>query len=126
MTSPLASLASWRFKSFCFLPVLVLSACNQDRNRSIEVMNHGVEMGRQKLYDSAVRDLKQAVTIDPTNGQAYYNLRIVYKDQKKWSDAAQAFSDALKFDGSNPALHYELGSALLEDKKLGEAQREFE
>ncbi len=120
------SLSPDELKPLWLLGLLVLGACNQDRNRSIEVMNHGVEMGRQKLYDSAVRDLKQAVTIDPTNGQAYYNLGIVYKDQKKWSDAAQAFSEALKFDGANPALHYEIGSALLEDKKLAEAQREFE
>jgi hypothetical protein len=31
---------------------LCAAGCFQDRNRSIELMNKGVELGRQKLYDS--------------------------------------------------------------------------
>src|SRR5215831_8561321 len=89
---------------------LVAAGCFQERNKSIEMMNQGVEAGRQKLYDTAVNKLKQATTIDPTNAAAYYNLGLVYKDQKKWSDAESAFRDSLKYDTDNPALHYELGS----------------
>ena len=111
-------------------PVIVaavlIAGCFQERNRSIELMNHGVEMGRQKLYDSAIRDLKQAIATDPTNAAAHYNLGIIYKDMKKWPDAQNEFSESLKFDVGNPALHYELGSAYLEEKKLAEAQHEFE
>ena len=80
---------------------LTVLGCNQERNKSIELMNHGVEMGRQKLYDRAVTDLKQAVTVDPSNDLAHFNLGIVYKDQKKWPDAANAFADAVKFSGDN-------------------------
>src|SRR5687768_16402376 len=91
--------------------VLVVAAgCFQERNKSIELMNHGVEMARQKLYDSAIRDLKQAISVDPTNAAAHYNLGIVYKDMKKWNEAAGAFGDAKKYDPANPALNYELGS----------------
>ena len=91
---------------------VMLAGCYQERNKSIELMNQGVEMARQKLYDSAIRDLKQAVTVDPANAAAYYNLGLVYKDMKKWTDAAGAFQEALKTDDANPALHYELGNAL--------------
>jgi superkiller protein 3 len=104
----------------------VAAGCYQERNKSIEMMNHGVAMGAQKSYDSAIRDLKQAIQIDPTNAAAYYNLGVVYKDQRKWPDAASAFSDALKYDLDNPALHYELGSALFEEKKVEDAKKEFE
>src|SRR5688572_28170524 len=106
--------------------LVVACGCYQERNKSIELMNHGVEMARQKLYDSAVRDLKQAISVDPTNAAAHYNLGIVYKDMKKWPDAATEFAEAKKYDPGNPALNYELGSALLEQKKLAEAQKEFE
>src|SRR5689334_5406684 len=85
--------------------LLVAAGCYQERNKSIEMMNHGVEMGRQKLYDSAIRDLQQAIQIDPTNAAAHYNLGIVFKDQKKWDKAAEAYSNALKYDMDNPALH---------------------
>ncbi len=104
----------------------LLAGCYQERNKSIEYMNKGVEFGRQKIYDSAINNLKLATQTDPTNAAAYYNLGLVYKDQKKWTDASSAFSDAIKYDGENPALHYELGSALFEEKKVGEAEKEFE
>src|SRR5579859_7459101 len=82
--------------------VVLLGGCFQERNKSIEMMNKGVEEARQKLYDSAIRDLKQATTIDPTNAAAYYNMGLIYKDQRKWPDAESAFRDALKFDADNP------------------------
>lgn len=95
--------------------VFAAAGCmNEDRNKSIEIMNKGVEAGRQKIYDSAIRDLKQATTIDPTNAAAFYNLGVIYKDERKWTDAADAFASAAKLDGDNPALHYELGNALYE------------
>jgi tetratricopeptide (TPR) repeat protein len=111
---------------FACAALLVAAGCNQEHNKSIEVMNKGVDEGRQKLYDSAIRDLKQAVTIDPTNAAAYYNMGVVYKDQRHWPDAAEAFSNAMKFDGDNPALHYELGNALYEQSKVADAQAEFD
>lgn len=105
---------------------LGLLGCNQERNKSIELMNHGVEMGRQKLYERAVNDLKQAVTIDPTNDLAHFNLGVVYKDQKKWTEAAGAFADAVKNNSDNASYHYELASAYQETKKLDLAKGEFE
>ena len=103
-----------------------LTGCYQERNKSLEVMNKGVELGRQKLFDSSIAELKRSITIDPSNAAAYYNMGVVYKDQKKWSDAASAFSDAIKYDSDNPALHYELGAVYLEDKKVADAKAEFE
>ena len=102
------------------------TGCYEQRNKSIELMNHGVEMGRQKLYDSAVRDLKQAISVDPTNAAAHFNLGVVFKDMKKWSDAASEYGEAIKYDVGNPALFYERGSVLLEDRKVSEAQKDFE
>jgi len=81
-------------------------------------MNKGVGEASQKLYDSAIRDLKQAALIDPSNAAASYNLGIVFKDERKWPDASDAFSSALKLDPDNPALHYELGNALYEQGKI--------
>jgi len=106
--------------------VLVAAGCNQEHNKSIEIMNKGVEEGRQKLFDSAIRDLKTATTIDPQNAAAFYNMGIIYKDERKWSDAADAFNSSLRLDPDNPALHYELGNALFEQAKVAEAQAEFD
>jgi tetratricopeptide (TPR) repeat protein len=117
-----------RMKRLIATAALLVAAtgCNQEHNKSIEIMNKGVEEGRQKLFDSAIRDLKTATTIDPSNAAAYYNMGIIYKDEHKWTDAADAFNSSLRLDPENPALHYELGNALFEQAKVTEAQAEFE
>src|SRR5438445_3230686 len=102
------------------------AGCNHEQNESIEVMSKGVEAGRQKLFDSAIRDLKQATVIDPSNAAAYYNMGIIYKDMRKWTDAADAFSAWLRLDPESPALHYELGNSLFEQGKVTDAMGEFE
>jgi len=121
--------------------LVVATGCNEDHNRSIEVMNKGVEAGRQKIFDTALTNLKQATVIDPTNAAAFYNMGVIYKDMRKWPEAADAFTSAARLDTDNPALHYELGNALYEQSlppepvahpeklgnpaKIGEAQAEF-
>lgn len=102
------------------------SGCFEQRNKSIELMNQGVEAGRQKLFDSAVRNLKAATETDPSNHLAFYNLGAVYKDSKKWEDAASAFGQASKLQDSNATYHYEAGTALQEAKKLEQAKVEYE
>ena len=44
---------SYRCSIALWLVLAGAAACNQERNRSIELMNHGVEMGRQKLFERA-------------------------------------------------------------------------
>lgn len=102
--------------------LVAATGCNEEHNKSIEVMNKGVEAARQKIYDTAITNLKQAVTIDPTNAQAFYNMGVVYKDERKWPEAAEAFASAAKLDSQNPALHYELGNAYYEQTLPQDAQ----
>lgn len=102
--------------------LVAATGCNEEHNHSIEVMNKGVEAGRQKIYDTAITNLKQATTIDPTNAAAFYNLGVVYKDERKWPDCAEAFAAAAKLDAQNPALHYELGNAYYEQTLPQDAQ----
>ena len=108
------------------LALFGFAGCFENRNKSIEFMNRGVEMGRQKLYDSAVRDLKLATETDPSNHLAWFNLGIVYKDQRKWDEAANAFGQAANLDSNNAEYHYELADADQEGKKLDQAKSEYE
>ena len=92
---------------------VLLLGCNQERNKSIEAMNMGVQAGAQKLYDRAITHLQQALAFDPMNDQAHYNLGVVYKDQKKWAEAIASFENAAKYAPDNPSYQYELGTASL-------------
>lgn len=94
--------------------VLGATGCYENRNKSIQLMNEGVELGKQKLYGTGVPKLKQATEVDPTNHLAWFNLGILYKDQRKWDDAASAFSQACKLQDANATYHYELGASYQE------------
>ena len=112
--------------SLAAVAALCGSGCFENRNKSIELMNRGVEMAKQKLYDSALRDLKQATEVDPSNYVAWGNLGAVYKDQKKWEECAGAFSQASKLQDGNAEYHYEWGNALQETKKPDQAKQQYE
>ena len=112
--------------ALCLLLVGSSQGCNQERNKSIEAMNQGVEAGRQKLFERSISHLQQAIALDPTNEQAYYNLGVVYKDQKKWPEAIGAFENAVKNASDNASYHYELALANQEAKKFDQAKAEFE
>lgn len=108
------------------LSLALLVGCTQERNKSIELMNRGVEAGRQKLFERAITELKQAAATDPTNHLAHFNLGMVYKDQKKWPEAVTAFSEALKYEGDNTNYRYELANAYQQAGRLESARTEFE
>ncbi len=46
--------------------------------------------------EKAVELLKQAITIDPSDGQVYFNLGIAYLDLKRYQDAIDAFQNAIR------------------------------
>ena len=120
------NLSRWIAVGMLVATPMVSAGCYENRNKSIELMNEGVEAGRQKLYDTAVRKLKLSAETDPTNVKAWANLGAIYKDQKKWDDAAGAFAQAVKLEDGNAEYHYELGNAYQEGKKLDQAKSEYE
>jgi tetratricopeptide (TPR) repeat protein len=102
------------------------AGCFENRNKSIEFMNQGVEAAKQKLYSTAERQLKLASDTDPSNYLAWSNLGEVEEDQKKWDEAVKAFSEAVKLQDGNATYHYKLGLAYQELKKGDQAKAEYE
>ena len=68
--------------------------CSQERIKAIELANRGVEAFKNNLYDTAEKELKQAIQTDPTYDIAYYNLGKVFQKQRKWDNASEAFEQA--------------------------------
>ena len=56
------------------LPACEGFVCSQERIKAIELANRGAESFRNNLYDTAEKDLKQAIQTDPTYGAAYLGL----------------------------------------------------
>ncbi len=113
--------------AFLVLACTVLSAgnCSQDRVKSMEANNAGVEQFKRKLYPDAIRELQRAIAIDGTNEEAFHNLALVYMETENWRAAAQNLSRAISLSPSKARYHYELGTVQQELTEFAEAEQSF-
>jgi Tfp pilus assembly protein PilF len=105
------------------LPACEGFVCSQERIKAIELANRGAEAFKNNLYDTAEKDLKQAIQVDPSYEIAHYNLGKVYQKQRKWDKAAEAFEAAVQRSPNNANYQYDLGEAYLEAKKIDQAEK---
>jgi tetratricopeptide (TPR) repeat protein len=104
------------------LPACEGFVCSQERIKAIELANRGVDEFKNNLYDSAEKDLKQAIQTDATYTVAYYNLGKVFQKQRKWDKAIEAFESAAQREPGNANYQYDLGEAYLEQKNVDKAE----
>jgi Tfp pilus assembly protein PilF len=97
--------------------------CSQERIKAIELANKGAEEFKNNLYDSAEKDLKQAIQTDPSYEIAYYNLGKVAQKQRKWDKAIEAFEQAVQRKPDNANYQYDLGEAYLSANRIDEAEK---
>lgn len=105
------------------LPACEGFVCSQERIKAIELANRGAEAFKNNLYDTAEKELKQAIQVDPSYEIAHYNLGKVYQKQRKWDKAAEAFEAAVQRAPNNANYNYDLGEAYLEAKKVDQAEK---
>ena len=113
------------FSVAVILPACEGFVCSQERIKAIELANRGAEEFKNNLYDTAEKDLKQAIQTDPSYPLAYYNLGKVLQKQRKWDQAAESFEKAAEKEPNNANFQYDLGEAYLESKKLDQAEKAF-
>src|SRR4029453_17619413 len=104
------------------LPACEGFVCSQERIKAIELANRGAEEFKNNLYDSAEKDLKQAIQTDPSYEIAYYNLGKVFQKQRKWDKAIEAFEQAVHRGPTNPNHSYDLGEAYESATQLDKAE----
>lgn len=97
--------------------------CSQERIKAIELANKGAEEFKNNLYDSAEKDLKQAIQTDPSYEIAYYNLGKVAQKQRKWDKAIEAFEQAVQRKPNNANYQYDLGEAYLSANRIDDAEK---
>lgn len=77
-------------------------------------------------YEKAIKIFKDALKIDPSNANVYYNLGNAHFEQDKFSDASYFYKLALSFDAKFENAHYNLGNCFLKMNKPNEAKLSFE
>ena len=83
-------------------------------------------------YDSlgdfamAVKEIKLATTLDPSNPNNFYTLYFLYKKKGMHSEQRQALLDALEKDANNPMGRFEFAYVLEEEKHWADSLREYQ
>jgi tetratricopeptide (TPR) repeat protein len=77
-------------------------------------------------FESAVKEIKVATTLDPSNPNSYYTLYFLYKKKAMHSKQRQVLLDALEKDTNNPMGRFEFAYILEEEKHWADSLREYQ
>jgi rhomboid protease GluP len=76
-------------------------------------------------YPNAIAELKRIIALDPKSEATYYQLGLIYMDQKLPQQAEEAFSQMLKLNPNSADAHSGLAGALSEQHRNSEALDEY-
>uniref|UniRef100_C6E7H4 TPR repeat-containing protein n=1 Tax=Geobacter sp. (strain M21) TaxID=443144 RepID=C6E7H4_GEOSM len=88
-------------------------------------LSSGLAFYQKKDYARATSELKRAISMDPTNTQAYKYLAGAYQAQGKTDEAIKTYKYSLALDPTQASVHTSLGNVYLQQKKYNLAEREF-
>jgi tetratricopeptide (TPR) repeat protein len=74
----------------------------------------------------AVEQLKQAISGDPRNFEAYFRLSALYVAQNKLKDGRKTLEELIKVAPQNGTAYFEIGKIYLRDKKSKNGLASFE
>ncbi len=77
-------------------------------------------------FESAVKEIKLATALDPSDPNNYYTLYAFYKKKGMHSEERQVLLDALEKDASNPFGRFEFAYVLEEEKHWADSLREYQ
>jgi tetratricopeptide (TPR) repeat protein len=77
-------------------------------------------------FDTAVKEIKLATTLDPSNPINYYTLYALYKRKAMHAEQRQVLLDALEKDANNPVGRFEFAYILEEEKHWADSLREYQ
>ncbi|MEP7287558.1 MAG: protein kinase [Chloroflexota bacterium] len=110
-----------------FIPILLIALAigggvwftHRTDPAQAKVLNDAGVAALSKLdYTTAVNDFKQAITLDPDNAAAYFNLGVAYEEQDDTSQALVNYQAALDRNSQLLLARYRLAELLLDTKDI--------
>src|SRR6266851_3735033 len=77
-------------------------------------------------FDTAVKEIKLATTLDPSNPNNYYTLYALYKRKAMHAEQRQVLLDALEKDANNPVGRFEFAYILEVENHWADSLREYQ
>jgi serine/threonine protein kinase/tetratricopeptide (TPR) repeat protein len=91
----------------------------------VALANRGVMNYRRRHLDEAIRDLKDAIKVNPAGLEAYINLSQAYQDLQQWNDAIQALDKAVEQAPRVPALLHKRAELHFARRNWAEAKKDY-
>jgi TolA-binding protein len=66
-----------------------------------------------------------ALTVNPRDSDAHYQLGLIYQQRRNYTEAISRFTKAVEIDSSETDAHHQLGCIALEQKRYEDARRHF-
>lgn len=66
-----------------------------------------------------------ALTVNPRDSDAHYQLGLIYQQRRNYTEAISRFTKAVEIDPSETDAHHQLGCIALEQKRYEDARRYF-
>ena len=66
-----------------------------------------------------------ALTVNPRDSDAHYQLGLIYQQRRNYTEAISRFTKAVEIDPSETDAHHQLGCIALEQKRYEDARRHF-
>jgi len=68
----------------------------------------------------------EAAAVNPHDGEAQYQLGLIYQQRRNYTEAIQRFQNAVKIDPTETDAHYQLGRIAREQGRIDDALKEFQ
>jgi len=72
------------------------------------------------------RRMLEASALNPHDGEAQYQLGLVYQERRNYTEAIQRFQNAVRIDPTETDAHFQLGRIAREQGRLHDALQEFQ
>lgn len=69
-----------------------------DALRTSVVVRRGIQHFQREEYSEAEEQFRQAIKLNPRSSLAWYNLGLLYMEQRNWQKSADAFTESLNGD----------------------------
>ena len=96
-------------------------ASPEDEERALLILQKGLEKYQAEDYDGCIKDLTEAITLNPTE-EAIFRVRgLAYLDKGLEVEAHQDFSESIRLGNSNPMFYIQYANMCLGKEKYDEA-----
>ena len=86
----------------------------------------GNELLRQRKFDEALANNRQAVEVEPRSARAHFYLGVAFQTLQRADEAAKEYQTSLALNERYFLAHLNLGAILLSRRQYADAKREFE